>query len=178
MNPLIRKVRLLEKAWNEGDTETMLSLYTDDIVLSCNGRVTADGKEGMALLLEMDVAAGCEIAFSNIVVLDDDALACTVTERNDFFRLFGLGEFRKINIVRFRDGLICEETEACDVGQWQAMRSTMHALYEAVFEWAAQERPDVLAEIRPGGELVQSKECTTKLLALCREWKQATGEGA
>ncbi len=177
MNPLIQKVKLMEKAWNEGDTATMLSLYTDDIVLSCNGQTTANGKEGMIALLEMDVAAGCEVEFSNITVVDDDTLACTVTERNDFYRLFGLEEFRKIDIIRFRDGLICEETEACDVEQWQAMRSTMHALFGAVFEWAAQERPEVLAQIRPGGELVRSKESTTNLLALCREWKEAAGAG-
>lgn len=178
MNPLIQKVKLLEKAWNEGDTETMLSLYTDDIVLSCNGQVTADGREGMALLLEMDVAAGCEIEFSNVRVVDEDTLACTVTERNDFYDLIGLGQFRKINIMQFQDGLICEETECCDVKQWQSMRSAMHALYDTVFEWAAQERPEVLAEIRPDGELVRSKESTAKLLTLCREWKEATGAGA
>lgn len=175
MNPLVRKVKLLEKAWNAGDTETMLSLYTDDIVLSCNGHTTADGKEGMASLLEMDVAAGCEIKFSNVRVVDDDTLACTVTERNGFYDLVGVEEFRKIGIIQFRGGLICEETEACDVEQWQSMRSAMHALYDAVFEWAAQERPEVLAEIRPDGELVRSKESTTKLLALCREWKQVAG---
>jgi hypothetical protein len=179
MNLLMQKVKLLEKAWNEGDTETVLSLYTDDIVLSCNGRTEAAGKEGIAALLEMDVATHCQIEFCNFVEEDYDTLACTIVERNDFYRCIGLSEFRKIDIIRFRDGLICEETEACDVEQWQAMRRKMDTLYEAVFEWAAREMPEAVAEIQPFGELDRSNEGIMKLLALCHQWKASLqGEDA
>jgi nuclear transport factor 2 (NTF2) superfamily protein len=171
MHRLVKKVKLLEKAWNEGDRETVLSLYTEDVVLTCNGRTAALGKEGIAELLEMDVAAHCEIRFKKCLPVDGDTLACTLVEMNDFYRCMGLEEFRKIDIVRFRDGLICEETEACDVEQWQTMRRWMRSLFDSVHEWALRERPEIVPEIWPGGELLRTKETVTKLLALCCEWK-------
>jgi len=176
MNPLIQRVKLLEKAWNEGDKEMVLSLYTDDMVLSCNGRTEAAGREGVVALLELDVATHCEIHFCNFVTVDDDTLACTIVERNDFYRCMGMDEFRKIDVIRFRDGLICEETEACDVEQWQEMRNRMDALYGSVFEWAARERPEELAAIPLGSDSARSKEGLIKLIALCRQWKAATQE--
>jgi len=173
MHSLVKKIRMLEKAWNEGDLQTVLSFYTDDIVLSCNGRTEAAGKQGIAELLEMDVAAHCEIAFRHCLPVDDDTLACTLVERNDFYRCMGLEEFRKIDIIRFRGGLICEETEACDVEQWQTMRRWTRSLFDSVHEWAQRERPEAVPEIWPDGELVHTKDNVGKLLALCHEWKAA-----
>lgn len=172
MHALVEKVKLLEKAWNAGDREAVLSLYADDIVLCYNAEVQAEDKKGIARLLEMDVAAHTEVKFVDVRVVEKDAVACTMVETNDFYRLIGLPEFRKIDTIRFRDGLICEESEACDVHEWQAMRRAMRALYDTVFEWAAVAYPETLAAIRPEGQLLRTGEAYAQLVALCDEWKR------
>lgn len=177
MHSLVKRIKMLEAAWNQGDLETVLSLYTDDMVLSCNEHAMASGKQGIADLLAMDAATHCEIHFSHCVPVDDDTVACTIVETNDLYRCIGLGEFRKIDIIRFRDGLICEETEACDVGQWHTMRRSVDELFASVYEWASREQPEALAEIQAGGDVTRNKDSFVKLIALCRQWKGATREG-
>jgi len=174
MHRLVKRIKMLEKAWNEGDLQTVLSLYTDDMVLSCNEHSMASGKQGIADLLAMDAATHCEIHFQHCVPVDEDTVACTIIEINDLYRCIGIGEFRKIDIIRFRDGLICEETEACDVDQWHAMRRRIDELFASVYEWAALEKPEALVEIQAGGEVVRNKDAFVKLITLCRQWKGAT----
>ena len=47
----------------------------------------------------------------------------------------------------------------------------------AVMAWASEERADVLEELMQSGEFVYSAEAAERLLALLREWRQATRHG-
>jgi hypothetical protein len=165
-------LKAYEKALNSHDVNWVTRFHAEDIRFEVVGGFVKEGREQVRELAKWDAAVNCHLTFTDLVV-SGDTVTCKATERNDWFRLAGIEEVHYgLNTIIFRGVLITSIRAELSQESVRAMGDA----FEAITEWASEERSQQLAELMPEGEFVHSAETAEGWLALLSEWREEMEE--
>ena len=169
---LAERVREYEAIYNTHDVDKIMSFYTDDVRFEIVGVWVKHGKESVRELAEWDEATNLRMTISDISVSGDTA-TFILAEQNEWWTLAGIGEVRYEPCVTvFRDGLICELRATMTQESIDAYAKS----WPSIIAWAKQHRPELVAELLPGGRFIYGREPARKWLSLLQEWREAQEE--
>jgi len=166
---LIKCLQAYEQAHNRHDIEAVLAMCTHDVRFEVVGVWIKVGKENVRLLEEWDAAVDGSLSLKDFVA-SEGMVSCHALERNEWFKLAGIGEVEYSSCrFSFRQGLIaemrCEMTVECSEAIGRVLRS--------VTGWASREREEEFTRLMPEGEFLYGRESARVWLALLREWRQS-----
>jgi hypothetical protein len=155
-------------AHNHHDLDKTMACFAEDIRFEMGDVWKKAGKGEVRKLEEWDNAVNSRLTASDMRE-SGDTVTCRLTESNDWYDLAGVGEvaYQRCTIT-VKEGKITRiNTELTP----ESMMGVTEAL-KAIMEWAARERPAVLAELMPNGELVYGAQNGAKWLQMLRAWKE------
>jgi hypothetical protein len=164
---LTERVKAYEATYNAHDIEKLMSFYADDIRFEIVGVWVKSGKHAMRELAEWDRATNMRMTISDISV-SGDSVTCELVETNDWWQLAGIGEvlYEPCTMI-FRNGVMTEMRAKMASSSVEAYMKA----WPAIYEWASQNRSEVLAELLPDGQFTYGEGPARKWLELLREWR-------
>ena len=160
-------VKEYESAFNSHDVNKLTSLFTDNAVIELSSLNHIKGKNQIRDYVEYDSALSAQITISDIAENDGRAFF-VMTLKNDFLKTLGIDEAKYSLIFKVDDGKI----ENISGSATNETEIKLKSFQNAFILWAAREKPDVLNEITPNGNLVYNAENAKRYLKLVIEWKQ------
>lgn len=155
-------------AINMHDVERATSYLANDFRITFVDYGVSLDKAQAREALAWDAGANGHVRFEPSDV-QEYAITGVLTEENDFLRLVGIPVLKAETTYRFdRHGLIKEQSYESLPGQ----ASFQDAMQPAV-AWAAEYRPEELAEIYPDGQMIYNEEMARRWVVLLKEWRAA-----
>ena len=159
-------------AVNKHEPGAELSLLSDNITYSVVESFTLRGKDELRNLAEYNSIIHSKFVYSNLTEYEDTVI-CQVTENNDWLAALGITsvayEYAKF-VVRHKyiwDIIIKMNDKSID---------EISSKTEPLIDWASNNKPDVLNDIRPDGEFIYNKVTAEMWLQLVREYNASKGE--
>lgn len=156
-----------QEAYNSHDLERALSLFAETASFEVKGVFSLRGEEEIRDLAEHDFVLKVHMAYSQFNTRGDSVM-CQLTEKNDWLKMAGIQETRYSMIFVVKDGLI-QSVRAEAIPESERAYKLVSVPF---MNWAAKQRPQLLAEMMPEGTFVYNEENARKSLSLLREWKQ------
>jgi hypothetical protein len=156
------------QAINDHDIDSALDCLADDFELRFAGSSFVMSKEGAAQAIGWDAGANGRLAWH---VADSRGEEVTVhgRESNEFLELVGIGSLRFRSSFQVSDTGIRSQFHEVD---WDAV--PLEAAMKPLLDWAAEHDPDEVAELRPEGRMVYTRESAERWVDLARRWRDAT----
>lgn len=165
-------VRQYEKAVNSKSVDSVMKLYSDDIIFQISSRLNVSGTDELRGIAEHDSVLNTNLSMANYLT-KGDSVYCTITEKNDYLTAAGLTTaYYPQAVFVVNDGKISSIRAAM-------ADSTSEELKEALVgfkPWVEENYPDTLKEIYPEGIFVHNGKNAEMLLSLLREWKEKAQE--
>lgn len=166
---LIERVLAYQDAHNRHHLDLVLGMLTDDISFETVGVWVKVGKDNIRLLEEFDAGVDGSLVFHHLAT-DGTLVRATATERNDWFRVAGIGDVNYASIeFAFREHQICSIRAQMAPESAQAIADVLRS----VVRWAAREQPEALDKLMPQGEFAYSADSAAAWVALLRTWRDA-----
>jgi limonene-1,2-epoxide hydrolase len=160
-------VKSFTEAYNDGDLDKVLSLYSEEGTFEIPGLFSFQGREELRRLAEYDMALNLYMDISEVVARGDTVI-CQLKETSDWIETSDIGEAYFTAIFVVRQGRILSVVAKLTLESDRAFRRVMMPL----MDWARTERPEQLAELMPQGEFVYDAKNAKRYLSLLMEFKQ------
>ena len=155
---------------NSNQIKSIVALYADDATIDYTGLVVVKGKVDIQAFMEWTSAMNTHLSLNSFRQIGD-TLVCMGIETNDWLKTAGINELSYSSLkFTFSNGLIT-------FAQAELSPESYRALIEAnntVMEWASKERSQQVADMMPQGKFVHNAATAKTMLALVREWREAT----
>jgi len=158
-------IRAYEQAHNRHDVEGGLSHYSDDIVFKIEGVWTKTGRDEIRGLEVWDSTLNSQLHFE-IKSIRGDTVFCKVTENNDWFDAFGIGQ-----VVHNPVLLVLENGKIKNISVTHSglANQKIGAAVKSIYTWSQQTGDTTINELIKNGEFVYSKEAALKWLSLLKK---------
>ncbi|MEJ2049705.1 MAG: hypothetical protein P8Y60_07670 [Calditrichota bacterium] len=153
-------------AVNKHEPATELSLLSDNITYSELESFTLRGKDELRNLAEYNSTIHSKFVYSNLSEYED-TVTCQVTENNEWLAALGITsvtyDYAKF-VVRHKyiQDIIMKMTD-------QSI-DEISSKTEPLIDWASNNKPNVLNDIRPDGEFIYNKVTAEMWLKLVQEY--------
>jgi limonene-1,2-epoxide hydrolase len=160
-------VKSYTEAYNGGDLDNVVSLYSEDATFETPGLFSLRGREQLRQLAEYDMALNLYMDVGEVETRGDSVI-CQLEETSDWIETADIGEAYFTAQFVVRQGRILSVLVKFTPESDRAYRRVMMPL----MAWARTNVPDRLSEMMPGGVFVYNADNARKYLLLLREWKQ------
>lgn len=160
-------VKEYESAFNSHDVNELVSLFTDNAVIELSSLNRLNGKNQIRDYAEYDSVLSAKITISDIAENDGRAFFVMIL-KNDLLKTLGINEAKYSLIFKVDDGKI----ENISGSATNETEIKLKSFQNTFMLWAAREKPDVLNEIMPNGNLIYNAKNAKRYLNLVIEWKQ------
>lgn len=154
---------------NRHDVTAMLSCLADDFVFSAAGSAFRMTKHDLLPVLAWDAGLNGRARFRTLAASATSATV-VVTERNDFYRLLGIGQQSYRARFTVRNGVMHEEV----IEEMIKQGLTVAEALIPVVAWARLHRPEQLDGIYQDGQPIYDGESATRWVALLQAWRAST----
>lgn len=157
-------------AFNSHDVDSLMSFYDDDIVFDIpDMSIHLTGKKALRGLAEYDFALNKVMTLSVLEVIDDSVF-CSITESNRWTDAAGISAFHypwaKFVVSGGKISYIY-------AGISDSSKAQFNAVFTPFIFWVAQNHPEMMTLLIPGGKFVYTGESGRRAVALLEEWKQS-----
>lgn len=166
---MINHVKAYQEAHNQHDIEAVLGMMAEGVCFEVVGVWVKEGKAEIRSLEAFDTAVNGSLVFSDYSE-GEDTVTVTAVEKNDWFRISGIGEVR-YRCVQFT---FCGEHISKMKAEYTPQsRVAITEVLRSVIEWAGREEPEHLEKLMPKGVFVYSTETGRAWMRLLRKWREA-----
>lgn len=154
---------------NDGDLESVMSLFADEPSLDFGPLGTIEGVAAVRGILEYDLALNTHLQFQDCEA-NGPEVSCRVVESNDWLKTAGIESitYDQNRFVFAADGRIGSVSARLSAESEQSIGKAV----EEFHQWATTNRPAEYAPLfSEDGAFVYSGENAEKVLALLRNWR-------
>lgn len=161
------RIKSYVRALNEHDVDKAASFFGAEVVFRTPRSTSTLEADAIRAMLGWDAATGASVATADLEWDGGDTVTCTVTERNEFYRLLGIAEQSYGATFHFEGDLIREMT----LEPVSADAPSLEQAMQPFLDWASANHGLVLKEIYPDGSMAVSADSARTWLELLREWR-------
>ena len=162
-------VRDYEKAANSHSVEALMSLFTDDVVVSMPTIIEISGKKDLRGKAEYDSTLNAITTFSNLLV-KGDTVYCAMSENTDWYETAGIGP------VYYPEAALVVDNGRISYMKAQISDSSaqnINNILKVFLPWLQWNYPSETAAMMPRGELIHNGRNAAMILGYLREWCEA-----
>ncbi len=160
---------------NRHDVTAKVAFLTEDIIFAMPGTESLSGTFQLRDIFAWDSVLSSELIASDLEVRGDTVFVNSLVERNDWFRLSGIGEVRFLPGTKmiFRDDLIRTiETATIVPEDEQAVTDSVNAM----MEWLRWSHPELAPDVQDGTLFRYNAKNAEIWIELLTEWRDSKSE--